>query len=357
MNNHLTELDSTNDPELVSLVSLYIDGQISEEEKTKLEQMLMNNDAAQDYFATQLRMDAEISEHMQPIKVEMTQKRHLVFERKGGIPKIVARESHVTRIGNPDTGEFLELPPGLEDASVTRKRITMIVIGLLALVGALIAILIWQANRPAPITPPATLELRNAGFEETDLSLDESSTNYSVPSWQEFFRSAKARTVAPLKSSSSDTPKEAHSGNNVGHLSPGSFITQRLLYSDNTPLLARKGLHLRVHGWAYVPKQDESHKLRMAIRYVKNIHPEMLQYEPCKTIVTTQSGAWQKFQVDLILPSDSLLLKPSDFEKGVSAGAQVDLDGKAINLSIDNRDRASIFLDDLSIEIIEESAL
>jgi len=357
MANHLSESNCSENPELVALVSAYIDGHITEEEKEKLEQHLQTSEAAQDYCAAQLRLEAELTEHMQPLKVEMTQKRHLVFERKHGIPKITARESHITRIGNPNSDKFLELPPGLEEASVTRKRISFIVVALFLIVGALSALLIWQANRPEPNLgqPPALLELRNAGFEETDLSLGSKSFNYSIPSWQEFFRSNKTLTVSPLKASPDDGyPQEPHSGNNVAKVAAGSYLTQRLLYSDNKPLLAKKGLHLRIHGWAYVHPQTAPHKLRFAIRHVKNIHPAMLQYEPATAIIDTQSGKWRKFQVDLILPNDSLLLDPSDIGIDKSENEKIDITSKALNLSIDNRDKSDIFLDDLSIEILDE---
>lgn len=357
MATHLTESDCSKNPELVALVSAFIDGNITTEEKEKLERYLIQSEAAQDYCAAQIRFEAELTEHMQPLKVEMTQKRHLVFERKHGIPRITARESHVTRIGNPNSDTFLELPPGLEDASVTRKRITFIIVALFLLVGALTALLIWQANRPELIVsqPPARLELRNAGFEETDLSLGSESFNYSIPSWHEFFQSYKALTISPLKAKPDDSyPPNAHSGNNVAKIASGSYITQRLLYTDNKPLLAKQGLHLRVHGWAYVHPQDTSGKLRFAIRHVKNIHPAMLQYEPAKKIIDLQAGEWRKFQVDLKLPKGSLL-DPSDIGRNKTGHEKIDITGKALNLSIDNRYQSDVFLDDLSIEIIKQS--
>ena len=107
--------------DLVLLVDDYLDGNLTPESKEKLETMLESDESAQDYFVDRIRFHGEMLESQQPIRVEMVQKRQVIFEYEKGIPKVTTREAKAARVGNPKRENFVELVP--ENPSVKRALV------------------------------------------------------------------------------------------------------------------------------------------------------------------------------------------------------------------------------------------
>lgn len=344
------------DEELSMLVDGFLDGNLSEAQRDALEKRLLSDERDQAYYADRVRFHAELQEVMQPIRVEVLQKRHLVFERKQGLPRFMARMSQVVRIGNPVSGSFLELPPDLIELSTLRRRLWIIGGALSILVLGLVALAVWQAKRAAAVDP-VILALKNEGFEQVDLIDDEDALSYTILNWQDFFLSRDVSTCDLARFSQGRYT--AHSGNNVAQLRPQGYLTQILRYSDGSPLLAQKGLHIRVRGWALIEGDNKREvPLRIDLRVVQEVKPEMRQYEPSHAEARLGGKGWQEFCVDLSLPTDSLVMIPSDVEPGDTIRALLDVSGKVLNLSIHNRQTLPpvIYLDDLSIEIVSEES-
>ena len=137
-----------------SLVDRYLDGELDEKSKTKLEQRLEAEERAQDHFISRLQFHGELLESQQPLRVEMLQKRQVVFEYDKGIPKVMTREAQAVRVGNPKRDTFVELVP--ENMSMRR---VLIVLGALLIMS--LGLILFLATRPLPdprvVEPPAPL--------------------------------------------------------------------------------------------------------------------------------------------------------------------------------------------------------
>ena len=163
MDNDLVGADGV-DKELVELVDAYLDGNLTKDSKAALEARLEAEEGAQDYFVARVRFHGEMLEAQQPIRVELVQKRQVVFEYDKGIPKVTTREAQATRVGNPRREKFVELVP--ENTSLRKTLIILGVLLALALIG-----IIWLAfsKNGEPVVPPVAkqepvLIFRNPSF-------------------------------------------------------------------------------------------------------------------------------------------------------------------------------------------------
>ncbi|MCP5537500.1 MAG: hypothetical protein H7A51_14865 [Akkermansiaceae bacterium] len=341
------------DPDLVSLVDAYLEDHLDADRKRELEQRLENESAVRDYFVDRLRLHAELHEILQPALVEIVQKRHILLDYKRGLPSVSARQTHVIRIGDRLTRKFIELPPDAGGYKIHPLFYVTVGLGLMAVLLSAFFIFRGQRTQPVPPPKPPTLVFRNPGFEAVDLADDDDAFTFTLPDWQDYFLSQDTGTCD--LSRFSDGKYQAHSGNNVAVIKWRGYVTQRLKYSDGSDLLARKGLHLRVRGWVLAGDVEHEFPLRFALRVVKNIKPEMLQYEPCYQILKLKGSAWKKFQVDLVLPAEGLVLSPSDADPGVRDRPPLDITGHPLTLTADNRGGGVFFLDDLSVEIVPQT--
>lgn len=357
------DLPSTPDPEtdatLVHLVDGFIDDRLDEDEKRQLEERLLSDEKAMEYCADRIGFHADMQTLLQPIRVEVIQKRHFVFEQRHGLPRFAVRESQVTQIGTPGSDKFIEIPPDIVNVESCKKR--AIAIGSLAClaVALTVSILLWNSNKDESSAVPETasdLTLRNPSFESTDLTHDDDAYSYILLDWQDLFMSRRAGICEIERYS--DGKLQAPTGKNVAILKPKSYLTQRLRLSDDKPLLVSPGLHLRVKGKISVQNTNNPVPLRLALRVVQSIIPEMVQYEPQFVSIPAKGETWQEFQADFILPTDpaDLVLKPSDVMVESKADQEINVEGEPLTLSIDNRTEATFYLDDLSIEIIPASS-
>lgn len=345
-------LPASQDAALVELVDKWIDGELTAAESAELEQRLLSDPVARDFCSQRMRFHSDLQNSLTPMRVEVEQKKHMVVERRGGMFKVFSRESQVTRIGNPVSGKFVEFPP-LLDLQVFKRRILWAAVAGVVLISALLFAL-FHKQEPATVSvlPPAVLQIRNAGFEKTDLSENENSSSFGILHWQDHFRSSYSRTVDLQRES--QQKYSAHSGRNVAMLQRTGFLTQRLERSDGQPVIARSGLRLKVSGWALVPDTDQPQPLLFALRVVKDVQPYMRQYEPCLAEKMLIARTWQPFSVELSVPHGSLLLKPAWVDQVKDEDNVKDITGEPLTLSIDNRSGTVIYLDDLTIEQLDD---
>lgn len=340
-----SELAFIPDDEIVLLIDTYLDGSLSPEQKAALEKRLETEPEVQSYFVEKLHFHAELLESQQPIRVEMSQRRDIIFEVDGGIPKVTKKEVQVARVGNPRTEKFVDLVT----AQAQPRWIKWVVLGIFLVALGLIANVVIGPG-PAPV-PPKVLEIRNPSFEANDLSDDEDGYTYSIFDWQDHFITSR---VGLVRLSKYRPGQVAADGENAAYLLRGSYLTQRLLYSDKSELVAEKGLKLRLSGKVRCLDQGGEATLSCALRVVKGIHPEMLQYEPALAEVEVNSVEWQDFEVILQLPEDSLEFEPSDGQPALRRKAGVlDVSGKGMTLSLDHRGQGGMLLDSVQIEVID----
>lgn len=350
----MSEISTTNqDTAFVELVDKWIDGSLDAAESETLEKRLLRDPEARDFCAQRMRFHSDLQNSLTPMRVEVVQKKHMVLEKSGGLFKFFSRESQVARIGNPSSGKFIELPPLLDHTVFKRRALWAAVVGLLII--SLLVFALFQKKQPTTVSIPLapTLELRNSGFEETDLTANENSSSFGILHWQDHFRSIICSTVD--LSRESQQKYQAHSGNNVVRFDKGGYLTQRLELSNGQAFLAKPGLKLRLTGWALLPDSESPQQLFFALRVVKDVQPHMRQYEPCVTEIKLTPRSWKQFSVDLTIPHDSLEFKPAWVDQVKDLDKVADINGDPLTLSIDNRSKALIYLDDLSIEEITKA--
>lgn len=336
------------DNQVVELVDQYIDGTLSDDDKVSLEKRL-EEDEVQTYFVERLHFHAEMLESQQPIRVEMSQRRDIIFEVNGGIPKVTKRETKEARVGNPRTEKYVDL---VRASGNTKWAMVAVCVSVSFLVLTLLMMKYGgQAKSPVHSSSPV-LVIRNASFEDNDLAEDEDGTSYSIFDWQDHFMTQRSRVI---RVASFRDGEEAADGDNAAYLTNGSFVTQRLLLSDKSELKARKGMRLKLTGMVRRLDQDRASTLLCALRVVRGIHPEMLQYEPADEIIEVESVEWTPFEVIFQLPSDSLEFWPSDGSEAIKEkGGKWDVDGKALTLSLDHRGQGAFLLDSIHLEVLEE---
>jgi hypothetical protein len=342
----LDAIERIQDPQLTRLVDAYLDGSLTDAEKLKLEKEL-EKDEVQNYFVERLHFHAELFESQQPLRVELTQKREVVFEVKDGLPMFSKREVKSVRIGNPKTEKFVDL--------VTARSNRYFLLLLLGSSVALLVVvfllqLILNQNVERDVISHPNLLLRNSSFEDNDLSEEVDGFSYSIFEWQDHFLSQRAGVIRPEVY----IPEiKAPDGSNVAYMSPGSFLTQRLLLSDLSEFKAKKGMKLRLLGKIRTLEIPQTPILRCAIRVVKGIHPEMLQYEPALAVYTEISDTWRDFSIEFDLPQENMTLLPSDYSGQSTDHARAwNVEGKGLTLSLDNRGGGELLLDCVKLEWI-----
>ncbi|MFC4995096.1 hypothetical protein [Rubritalea tangerina] len=331
--------------EVRELVDRLIDGRLSEEENRRLESILESDEAAMRYCAERMRFHAEMEELMSPVRVELMQKRHLVVETKKGLATVSKAVSNVVRVENPKFGSALELPPGLK----TPKQVLGYMLwGGLALV-VLVAVIVFLIQR-GPVSSEPQLVFRNASFEDLEINENSPPFIYTVLDWQDYFQTSSVRVCDVRRAT--DGKKEAQDGQ-YAVIMEGGFLTQRLSYNDGEAFVARKGLRLKVSGWAMLEEAGKPAQLWISSRVVVSAYPSMSQVEPDVQKLEVESDAWERFEAILTLPSDSLMMKPSIFRRDATQSA-VDISGLQLAVSIDNKSKVPMFIDNLKIEVLED---
>ncbi|WP_018970231.1 hypothetical protein [Rubritalea marina] len=337
--------------ELRELVDKFIDGRLSEQENQCLEKLLAEDDAAMDYCAQRMRFHAEMEEWMSPVRVELTQKRHLVVETKKGLATVSKAVSNVVKVENTKHGKSMELPPGLKSP----QQVMLYALGLGGLVLGLVLAAIFLPGAGGSEEPPR-LAFRNASFEELKIKENSPPFIYTILDWQDYFQSSEVR-VCDVKRAS-EGAKQARHGEYAA-LMAGGFLTQRLAYTDGSPFMARPGLRLNVSGWAMLESAGESTEFSVASRVVVSAYPSMVQVQPDVKRVRVTDATWQPFEVVLTLPKEHLMMAPTIFqasaaEKQPSIVDEVDITGLQLAISIDNKSMVPLFLDDLKIEVLTD---
>ena len=172
-----------------------------------------------------------------------------------------------------------------------------------------------------------------------------------ISGWQDHFLSKNARICRVDKLLPGKT---AADGNNAALLYPGSYLTQRLLDSANAPVLARKGMKLRIRGKAMLmDRSGDPRRITVSMRVVVGIRPEMLQYQPFREDVLVDKHEWVPFEVIAELPKDSLVFGVGYMDK-IEKARKMDLEGKPLTVSVDNRSKGAVMVDALEIELVED---
>lgn len=331
--------------EVRELVDKFIDGRLSVDENKRLENLLESDSRALAYCAERMRLHAEMEAVLSPVRVELTQKRRMVVETKKGESTVSRAVSHVVKVENPRFGKSMELPP----SAAKSKRLWLFGLAIVFL-GTLALLFKLQ-----PEVPEAKLQFRNASFEDLKINGNGAPFIYTILDWQDYFQSSKVR-VCDMERASNGV-KQAYDGE-YAVLMAGGFLTQRLAYTDGSPFVARQGLRLKVSGWVMLESAGESTEFSVASRVVVSAYPSMVQVQPDVQSVRVTDATWQPFEVVLMLPKEDLMMDPTIFqrsavEKQPSIVDEVDISGLQLAISIDNKTKVPLFLDQLKIEVLD----
>lgn len=337
MKNDLT--DPSPDADLADLVSKYLDSRLSGEERTRLESRIQREPAAMDYLAERLRFEATLRETINPQRMEVLESRRMIMEPGADGPEWSVEQQRSVRIGRQDEPLTVDISP------IGKHRSRWLVAGGILLFALTFSLFAWLRNQAAPAAP--SLVLKNADFEATDLSLTPQGYTSTLVNWQEAFTCPQVELVEISRiSNGAIFPK---SGKNVARLQPAGYLNQFLHLSDGSPLRARDGLTVRLHGWAWIDS-DFPETMSASLRVVASGRPDTILYDACRVSFTLDAKGWQKFRVDLPVAGD-LMRTPYWVEPRVTTKPPLDLTGRELCLSIDmDGTRSTILLDDLRIE-------
>lgn len=341
MSSELT--DPSPDAELADLVSKYLDNRLTATERLRLESRIQRESSAMDYLAERLRFEATLRETINPQRMEVLESRRMIMEPGADGPEWSVEQQRSVRIGRQDEPLTLDVTP-----PAPRRRPLLLAACFVLL--ALTATWVFWPPPPAPAGP--SLALKNADFEATDLSLTPQGLTSTLVNWQEAFACSEVDLVEIARvSNGAIFPK---SGKNVARLQTAGYLNQFLRYDDDSPLLARDGLTVRLTGWAWLDSETPR-TLSTSLRVVASGRPDTILYDACRVSFTLDSAGWQRFRVDLPVAGD-LMRSPYWVEPRVSNKPPLDLTGRELCLSIDmDSAPGPILLDDLDIEEVPHS--
>lgn len=318
---------NNSDAELRNLVAGYLDQTLSAEQTSRLEERL-KDPVAMDYFAGTVRFDATLQEAINPQSVEWEETRRIVFDPRKGEPTVSLQHHRRLRIGN----------------ARPRRRLPWILAGLLT--AAILAASIWLMLRDRG----GDFRIRNGDFESMNLDQSPSAVSQSILYWQESF-STDGALLCDLNRVTGGK-LYAKSGRNVVSLTPQAFLNQVIVNEGGENFTAAPGQQVVVRG-QYI-NQSSAGALELNLRFVASGYPQMIQYDAASTTVTLEPGGWHPFQAELILP-ENLTIPPTIMVGGIpETPPLVDLEGKAMTLSVDNSSPDGVlYLDDLVIEVVK----
>lgn len=322
------------DRELQELVSRFIDQNLTEAQRDRLEQRLREEPAAKDYCADAVRLEATLQEAMNPQSLEWEEVRRVVFDMKKGAPAWSVQRNQTLRYGDSDRT--------LTSRAAVRKRSWWAGgIGILALAAA--AGFFYHQSRKD------SYSLRNGDFEAMDLGQNPRGVDRSVLYWQDYFTTEGTELCEVGRVSNGKF--HAKSGRNAVRLRDRAYLNQIILNKAGTGLKAVPGLKVVLSGWAYTQNQP-TYTLRASLRFVASGYPDMIQYEAAHLNIPLKDGGWHRFETELVVPKD-LMRTPSDIsQKTGDSPPAIQLEGKELTISLDNHSPGgTIFLDDLEVEI------
>lgn len=333
------------DEELVRLVASLCDETLIEADRRKLEARLRQDSNALRYCAERIRFENELAETVSPPpKLEWSETRRLVRNGKAGWELRTEQSLRFGKRRHSGLGKY-----SFDLWSRGWVRVLIIFAGI-ALGGTLWRIVDREEPPPTGLSAVSPLVLKNADFERPALDRSGSAESNSIIDWQDYHKSdAKILEIARK----TDGRILAHSGRNVVRLEEWDFLTQILTRKDGSPYVASPGKGVRVSGFAYVESDVPAVTIEGSLRFVASPHPSMCQYVPVESRVSISSGKWRRFEFELVLPEDLTTNRVTKATE-VPFPEEMDLSGKELTLSIDNRvtSGGALYLDDLKIEEI-----
>lgn len=337
----MTRTPSEDDPpdaELERLVSRFLDRSLTEEERDRLEHRLRTEPAAERYCARAIRFDATLQEAIDPGGLEWEETRRVTFNPRAGAPLWSVQRQQTVRYGGRSGVQGLPGPEG------KRRRWPWIAGGIALLAAATLGGVFYYKSRTS------VYALRNGDFEATDLTQSPTGVSLAVLYWQDYFTTPG--TAVHEIGRQSKGRIYAKSGRNVVRVQDNAFLNQLILDQHGKPLKAVPGLRVILTGWSYTPDAIP-HTLRGSLRYVASAYPVMIQYEAALATAKLPEGGWSLFKIELTVP-ENLQHGPSDrSDRKAPVPPAIDLTGKDLTLSLDNRSTSYLYLDDLKIEVIQ----
>ncbi|BCX47987.1 hypothetical protein HAHE_18950 [Haloferula helveola] len=136
------------EPELRRLVDGLLDDTLSPGDRERLEERLRRDKSAVDYCAERLRFHVELEEACDPVRLELSQHRHLLIEGRGEGRRVVIGETHVARLGNRHSEMVLPLEQSESKRSARRGPALGIALAVgFAAVIALLLLKPWEHAR------------------------------------------------------------------------------------------------------------------------------------------------------------------------------------------------------------------
>lgn len=323
------------DHELAELVDRLIDERIEGEDLERLKEMLRNDPAALDYCADRMRWSSELGSALDGFEIEVTEARRMVLRDRGGSRELVRNEGRRWRKRLPPAS----LPPRAPGRPI-RWFFILMTTGLLALV----AVIAWRNREPGIV-------LRNADFEQADLSDSLEPFNTSVLDWEDFFPADAVGTCNLERFTAGGIT--ARSGDNAVRLTGGGLM-QRLKMSDGSPVRVARGLRIRVEAWVHLAEGVPFGEMRFALRVVDSTFPRMRQFEPAQDFARVDSPGWQRVRADLWITERDLIMAHTQAFPPDTPENPIKLEGRSLALTIENRSKTEFFLDDVSARIVPD---
>jgi hypothetical protein len=334
------------DAELRDLTARFLDDGLDAASRDRLEQRLKADPVARAYCAEQLRFAAALQESLAPQRIELVETRRMVLEKGGAL----VEQQRSVRYGDSTPVPL----PGNAAPAPSRMWWRKAAAILLLLVAGGLAWHFLSGGKSAPESAasagPARLELRNAGFEASDLSLSPRGISDVLENWSDGVRSAQVNLVEISRVSGGRI--FAKSGKNVASFQDAGSINQRLQRTDGTVLTARQGVHVRISGWAYA-EGDAPGAFICALRFIASGRPDMRLYEAARGKAEVPPNSWQPFSFDLKI-AGNLMRPPYSTVTPAPTEPMLDLTGRELYLAVASRCRSTLLLDDLRIEEIAE---
>lgn len=321
--------------DLVELVDKLIDGRIVQTEVERLKEMLLAAPEALNYCAERMRWSAELGSALDGFEVEVTEARRVVLRGRGHPRELVRNEAWQSPplLGSPER-RWLPRRPAF-------WWIFALSAAVLVVLGFIVA---KKMGEPK-------LVLRNADFEQADLSNTLEPFNTSVLDWEDFFRADMVGTCNLERFTEGQI--RARSGQNVVRMKDG-WMMQRLKMSDDSPVRVARGLRIRVKAWAHLGQGVPFGEMRFALRVVESTYPRMRQFEVAQDFARLESPGWRQVEADLWITERDLIMAHTFAHPPDSPQDPVTLEGKSLTLIIENRSGTEFFIDDVSAEIVPD---
>ncbi|MCW1923893.1 hypothetical protein OKA05_15095 [Luteolibacter arcticus] len=159
------------DSELIGLVDRYLDQRLDESGARLLEQLLRENARARTYCAERIRLHAEMGALTRPLRIEIHERRDLVFEQAGQRSNVTLSITGQVTVEPSNRAGARDVPVAAPPYAISRWWKAVTVVSLSAILGWIV--FLWLRAAPEILS---VSQLENPSFEQ-DVLADGKSIN------------------------------------------------------------------------------------------------------------------------------------------------------------------------------------